>query len=298
MTDQDDSADQRWTDTRGAGLAAVVVSVTAFSWGFILVKAIPFPPAVLAFWRLLIGFTFLTIVARVMRIHWPRQTGLVLFAGIAFGAHQLIFIAATKMTSIAIVTLMGACMPLVVTLASRRTIGERLSPVFILSSLLAVAGVGIVMHANIDADSRSLTGDILAVINVLVFAGYFLLAKKARTEGAPTVTFTAGFLGVSMLVVIPALYWQGPFEVPTGENLGLLALLALGPGNGHLLVNWAHRRISAALSSLVLASIPLLSSLWAYLVLNEQFTWRHGLGMVVVIAAIELGRRAEAGSSH
>ena len=92
---------------------------------------------------------------------------------------------------------------------------------------------------------------------------------------------------------IPAMFWQG-FDVPTATNFGLLAVLALGPGNGHLLVNWAHRRISAALSSLVLASIPLLSSLWAYLVLGEQFTLRHGIGMVIVILAIEIGRRAEA----
>lgn len=293
MTESDDGAEHPWTHTRGAGLAAVVVAMTGFSWGFVLIKAIPLQPAVLAFWRLLIGVAFLTITATILRIPWPRQRGLVLLAGLAFGAHQLIFIAATKMTSIAIVTLMGATMPLVVTLASGRAIGERLSPLFILASLLAVAGVGVVMHANIDSSSRSSTGDILAFVNVIVFAGYFLVAKRARMSGAPTVTFTAGFLAVSLAVVIPAMFWQG-FAVPSATNFGLLAVLALGPGNGHLLVNWAHRRISAALSSLVLASIPLLSSLWAYLVLDEQFTLRHGIGMVIVIIAIEIGRRAEA----
>lgn len=295
MPAPNDSPDSRWTDTRGAGLAAVVLAMTAFSWGFILVKSIPLSPAALATWRLLVGAGFLALVATVLRVSWPIQRGLVLLAGLAFGAHQLIFIAATKMTSIAIVTLMGATMPLVVTLASRRVVGEPLSRAFIIASLLAVAGVGIVIHASIDAASRSLTGDILAVINVLVFATYFLLAKKARTLGAPTLTFTAGFLAVSLVVVVPALYWQ-PFAVPDAGSFGLIAVLALIPGNGHLLVNWAHRRISAALSSLILASIPLLSSVWAYLLLDEPLTWRHAAGILVVIIAIELGRRAEAKS--
>ena len=36
--------------------------------------------------------------------------------------------------------------------------------------------------------------------------------------------------------------------------------------------------------------MPVLSSVWAYLVLDEAFTWRHGVGMALVICAIELGR--------
>lgn len=297
MNQADDSTNHRWTDTRGAGLAAVVVAVTAFSWGFILVKAIPLAPAVLALWRLAIGVAVLSTAALVMRVRWPIQTGLMVLAGVAFGAHQLVFIAATKKTSVAIVTLMAATMPLVVTVASRRTVGERLPPAFFAASVLAVAGVAVVVHANIDAASRSAEGDILAVINVLLFTAYFLAAKKARSQGAPTLTFTAGFLAVSLVVVVPALYWQG-FEVPDAATFGWVALLALGPGNGHLLVNWAHRRISAALSSLVLALIPLLSGLWAYLVLDEQFTWRHAAGMTIVVIAIEMGRRAEQSASR
>jgi drug/metabolite transporter (DMT)-like permease len=84
----------------------------------------------------------------------------------------------------------------------------------------------------------------------------------------------------------------GPLPA-TASDWWLVGLLALIPGNGHLLLNWAHPRVSAALSSLMLAAIPLLSSIWARLVYGEPYGPRHVVGMLLVVVAIELGRRAE-----
>jgi hypothetical protein len=44
---------------------------------------------------------------------------------------------------------------------------------------------------------------------------------------------------------------------------------------------------------LLLASIPMLASLWAHLVLGEPYTWLHLAGMGLVLTAIEAGRRLE-----
>jgi drug/metabolite transporter (DMT)-like permease len=279
----------------GAGIAAVILAVTGFSWGFIIVKAVPLPPPVIAVIRLAIGAGVLTVVAVALRLRWPMQWGWVLGAGLAFGAHQLLYMGATKLTSIAIVALVAACQPLLVALVSRRVVGEPVSPRLLGCAVLAVAGVAVVVHANLGDQTRSLAGDLLAVVNAVVFTTYFLLAKRARMDGAPTVTFTASFLWVAAVVVAPALLFAGgEARLPGLAELGLIAVLALGPGNGHLLVNWAHRRVSAAMSSIILASVPLLSSLWAHLVLDEPYTWRHLAGMALVVLAIEGGRRADA----
>lgn len=277
----------------GAGIAAVILAVAGFSWGFIIVKAVPLPAPVIAVIRLALGAAVLTVVAAALRLRWPLQWGWVLATGVAFGAHQMVYIAATKLTSIAIVTLVAASQPLLVALVSRRVVGEPVSPRLLGCAGLAVAGVAVVVHANLGDQTRSLTGDLLAVVNAVVYTTYFLLAKRARMDGAPTVTFTASFLWVAAAVVAPALLFAGEIRMPTVAELGLLAVLALGPGNGHLLVNWAHRRVSAAMSSIILASVPLLSSLWAYLVLDEPYTWRHVAGMALVVLAIEGGRRAD-----
>lgn len=278
---------------QGAGLAAVVLAMTAFSWGFVIVKVLPLEAAAIATWRLGIGVTVLTVAALLLRTRWPKARRPVAAAGLAFGLHQLLFIAATQATSIAIVTLIAALQPLLVGLVSRRTVGERVPPALLASALLAVVGVAVVVQANVADPSRSLGGDLLAVGNLLAFTAYFLSAKRARQLGTPTLTLTASFLGVAFAVVLPVGLVTGASFAVEPASLGLLALIALVPGNGHLLLGWAHRRISAVLASLVLAGVPLLAGLWAHLVLGEPYGPRHLLGMLLAAAAIVLGQWVE-----
>jgi drug/metabolite transporter (DMT)-like permease len=277
---------------RAAGVAAVVLATTAFSWGFIIVKALPLPGPAVACWRLSIGAAVLTGVALALRTRWTRPTPAILLAGAAFAVHQFLYIAAARQTSIAIVTVVGATMPLLVTLASRRAVGEQVAPSLFAWAALALVGVGVIVGANVGDPSRSAFGDLLAVANVLLFTVYFLAAKKARVGGAATVTMTATILWIAAIPMLPLALATGRVT-PGSFEIALIALLALGPGNGHLLVNWAHRRVRAALASLLLAGGPVLAATWAHLVLGEPLTWRHLLGMALVILAIEGGRRAD-----
>ncbi len=279
--------------SRGAGIAAVVLAVTGFSWGFIFVKAIGLPPPVIAFWRLLIGAVTLSTIAVAWRVPWPRQWRDIVFAGLAFGVHQLLFITATKWTSVAIVTAVGASQPLLVALASRRTVGERVPPIVYGCAVAALAGVATVLFASTGNTFHRWEGDALAVVNVVAVTAYFLLAKRARMDGAPTLTFTASFTSIALVVVAPAAVFVG-VSPPAEADLGWLALLALGSGNCHLLLNWAHPRVPAALSALILAVLPILSTVWAHLVLDEALTVQHAVGLFLVVGAIEVGRRQTA----
>jgi drug/metabolite transporter (DMT)-like permease len=278
---------------QGAGIAAIVLALVSFSFGFVIVKALDLEAGPIALWRLAIGAGFLVVVAAVLRVPWPRRLLMPGLAGVAFGVHQLLYIEATQRTSIAIVTLVGAMQPLVVAMASRRTVGERVPPALLACSALAVAGVGIVVWASIGQAERTLLGDVLSIANLFAFTAYFLLTKRARQQGAPTLTLTASLLLVALVVVAPVALLGGGRLALAPVELGLIALLALGPGNGHLLVNWAHERVSAALASLILAAVPVLAALWAYLILGEAFGPRHMVGMAVVVAASEAGRRVE-----
>jgi drug/metabolite transporter (DMT)-like permease len=278
---------------QGAGIAAIVVALVSFSFGFVIVKALPLEAGPIAMWRLAIGAGALVIAAAILRVPYPRAWRMPALAGVAFGVHQLLYIEATQRTSIAIVTLVGAMQPLVVAMVSRRTVGERVPPALLACSALAVEGVGVVVWASIGQAERSLPGDLLAVANLLAFTAYFLCTKRSRQQGAPTLTLTAALLAVAFVVVTPvALLGGGRLSLAPIE-LGLIAVLALVPGNGHLLVNWAHERVSAALASLILAAVPVLATLWAYVFLGEPFGARHLLGMALVIIASEGGRRVE-----
>ena len=283
---------------RTIGVGAVALASAAFSLGFVIVKLTGLPPPIIATYRLGIGVTFLGSVALLLRTPWPQRWRAVAASGLFFAAHQLLYTGATLHTSIAVVTLVGALKPLVVALVSASTVGERVSRGFLGWSLVAVAGVVVVVHAGQGWAGHSLLGDALAVLNLFAATGYFLATKRARVQGAPTLTLTACTQGIALVAVAPSLLFVASGPLPTGgaRSWLLLALLALGPGNGHLLVNWALRRLSAALSSLVLMGVPLLASAWAHVVFGEPYTVEHAIGMAIVVLAIEGGRRAEARS--
>lgn len=279
-----------------AGVVAVLVAATGFSWGFVIVKALGLPAGTIAFYRTVIGGAGLAAMAILLRIPRPPRIGAVLAAGGCFAIHQLLFIRASQTTSIAHVTLIAALQPLVVAFVSHRTVGERAPKLLKAWAGLAVAGVGLVVWSNLGAPSRTLFGDILSVVNLFAFTAFFLFSKRARQQGTHTVALTAGMLLSAGLLLAPVVPFMQAAAPGQGWQWGLLALMALGPGNGHLLVNWAHRRVSATLASLVLTAVPLLASLWAHLIFAEPYGWRHVAGMLLVAVAIEGARRAEAQS--
>ncbi len=276
-----------------SGTLAVTAGATAFSFGFVIVKSIGLPAPTLGFYRTMIGAAALGLVATILRVPKPVRWAPLFFTGLFFGAHQLFFIAATQTTSISIVTLISALTPLLVSLAAPRLVAERAAPSLKWLALLAALGVAVVVWANLDHPSRSLEGDLLSVANLFVFAGFFLAAKRARADGTHTLALTVAQTAFAALLILPALAFVETRAPERPAQWLLLTLLALGPGSGHLLVNWAHRRISAALSALILTAIPLLASFWAHLVFDEPFGPRHVVGMVIVAVAIELARRAE-----
>lgn len=194
----------------GAGVTALVTASAAFSFGFVFVKALPLPSPTIAFWRLVIGAGALVIAAIVLRAPRPPNLAPVLGAGLCFGVHQLLYVAATLETSIAIVTLMGALQPLLVALVSRRLLGERVPTLLVISALVAIAGVCVVVWANLDDPSRTLRGDLYSLANVVTVTAYFLFVKRARNEGTHTLTLTTTMLSISLLVVAPALLFVDP----------------------------------------------------------------------------------------
>ena len=267
----------------------------AFSWGFVLVKALELPAATIAGWRLLIGAAALSIAILVLG---PARKGPllpVLGAGVCFGLHQLAFVSATHATSIAVVTLVGALQPLLVAVVAPHGGSERAKTAIYFWSLVATAGVGLVVFANQHEKSRNLLGDGLAVVNLLLYSGFYLFSKRAREAGWSTLPLTRNTLAISLLVVTPVWLPAHVQTPPSGIQWGMLAVLALVPGNGHLLVNWALPRVSAALGSLVLTAVPLLASLWAHLIFDEPYGVPQLAGMALVAAAIEGARRAESG---
>ena len=66
------------------------------------------------------------------------------------------------------------------------------------------------------------------------------------------------------------------------------------PGTGHLLMNWAHLHVSLSFAGIIMLAIPVISSIGAWLFLNERVTIIQVSGMFVVISVLILVVKREA----
>jgi drug/metabolite transporter (DMT)-like permease len=83
-----------------------------------------------------------------------------------------------------------------------------------------------------------------------------------------------------------ALLSGGPLLPGRPADWFWLALLALIPGSGHLLFNFAHRFVDVSVSSVVSAGNPVVASLLALVVLGQPLDAIQVAGGIVAVLAI------------
>jgi uncharacterized membrane protein len=133
-------------------------------------------------------------------------------------------------------------------------------------------------------------GDALAVGSLVAFTGYWLVSKRVIGVSADSEGYTFGVMLVAAVAMTPVAFLCGDRLGPVRPaDWFWLALLALVPGSGHLLFNFAHRFVDVSVSSVVSAGNPIIASLLALLVLGEPLDAVQiagGIVAVLVIAAV------------
>jgi drug/metabolite transporter (DMT)-like permease len=263
-------------------------------WGFgAIFAALTFSPGlVLTFYRLWLGALLLNVISLSVgrRLTMATLRGSWL-GGLLLGADMSMFYSAVKLTSIVDATVIGALEPVLVILAARRLFGERVGRSDVAWIVLAMVGVtaavlGPGVHTN-----HQLVGDLLAVGAMVSWSAYWLVSKHARQlHGA--LEYTTGVTIMAALAVTPAVFIAGQSlaRVHPGDWTWI-CLLAVVPGGGHLLMNWAHRYVDASISAVVGNLSPLVAALAAIPILGQSLDATQvagvlvGLGAIAVVAA-------------
>jgi len=284
-----------------AGLAAAVSAIVFWSAGNVIVRRVAMAGVQIAFWRILLATIvyWLIVIAAGRRLTWQqiKQSGP---AGIAISLEIAVFFVAIKATTVANATIIAALMPIVILLFGLRRFGEHLTLRDVTLTAAALAGVGLVVFGSTQQPVWSPRGDLLAALAMLLFAAYYVLAKRAR-ETVPAIEFQTAVWLVGTVVLLPlALLDAGGLELPATENWGGLLLLLAIPGTGHFLMNWAHARVSLAVTSMLTLGLPVLSALGAALVLDEPILgWQiPGIAVVMVTLAAVVRREARLLAAH
>ena len=285
---------------------AAITAVAAWGIGPIFTKAMTVDTPAIVFYRMLIGAPMMITMAYrtggALTRDLMRKTAL---PGILFGLSFLSGFASVKMTSIANATLITTVQPILVLFVAPKLFGERIRARQLMYSAFSMAGVLLVVLAAASTSGAKLSGDLMALLNVVIWTVYFILSKKRRVAGVHSWSYLAAvFLWASFFIL--------PFGVVASNDLGAMESLdwvyvvamAIGPGLvGHGLMTWAQSHVDVTLASLLGLMSPVISTVAAWFVFGESLTpWQIvGAAAVLSFLALLVGEQkssAEAAIEH
>jgi drug/metabolite transporter (DMT)-like permease len=280
---------------------AAITAVVAWGVGPIFTKAMSVDTAAIVFYRMLIGAPLMILVAKRtgggLSLDLMKKTAL---PGILFAFSFLSGFASIRMTSVANATLITTVQPILVLFVAPKLFGEKLRAQQLGYSACSMAGVLLVVLAAASTSGATFSGDVMALLNVVIWTVYFVLAKKRRLAGVHSWSFLAAVFVWSSVVILP-------FGAIASNDLGAMkssdwvyvVAMALGPGLvGHGLMTWAQSHVDVSLASLLGLLSPVISTIGAWWAFGESLTLWQMVGAVVVLSFLALLVREQRSSAE
>jgi len=280
---------------------AAITAVVAWGVGPIFTKAMSVDTAAIVFYRMLIGAPLMVLVAKKtgggLSPELMKKTAL---PGILFSLSFLSGFASIRMTSVANATLITTVQPILVLFVAPKLFGEKLRARQLAYSACSMAGVLLVVLAAASTSGATLSGDVMALLNVVIWTVYFVLAKKRRLAGVHSWSFLAAVFVWSSVVILP-------FGAIASNDLGAMkssdwvyvVAMALGPGLvGHGLMTWAQSHVDVSLASLLGLLSPVISTIGAWWAFGESLTLWQMVGAVAVLGFLALLVREQRSSAE
>lgn len=272
------------------GTAAAFVAVTLWGLGNVLVAAIPMNGLAIGFYRLGLGAAvyagYLYLRGGRLSVDSFRWGWL---GGLFFGLDIAAFFLAVRTTTVSIAVTLSALQPVVIAGVAAAAFGERIRARHVIGTVVAVPAVAVVALGGSDSGEQSLFGNLMAVAALFAWSGYFIFSKKAR-EKMPTMDYMAvmnivAFLTVTAIAVPAGVLWEADGRLDWERVLLVCAVLAV-PGTGHIVMNWAHAHTTLMLTSLATLTMPVTSTVGAWVFLDQGVTVVQMVGIAVVLAAL------------
>ena len=299
------------------GYGIAFTGVVVWSWTGVLVGYLlqrhPIAPMTLAFWRdLTSGATLVALLAVVrpaaLRVE-RRDRAFLLLAGGALALLNATWTFSIARNGAAISTVLVYSSPAFTALLARVFFGERLGPIRALA--LAASFVGCVLVARADDPSRwTLNGPgiVAGLLSAVCFATFSVVGKVASRRGIDPWTLTAYTFVVAAGVLLPVAFASTPASGaaasllwfgPSWHAWALLLVLVVPTLGGYGLYTVSLGYLPAATANIIATLEPVLTALWAHLLLGETLGAPELLGGSLIVGSVVFlqlePRRGEAG---
>ncbi len=272
--------------TESTSLTAAIFGVVFFAMGPSIIAGAESDGITLAFWRVALASTFFAVLVVARCEFTMAALTKTAMAGIGFGTASALLFEAVQLTSVANAVLLAVMQPVPLLIAGRVFFGERVRRLELLWVLIAVGGAVIMVLSGSSSDSGDIRGDLLAAGSMLLPAVYFIGSRKARAS-LTMVPFMMGLWFWATVSLIPVLFVSGADLVPVnGEEWLRVVGIAILPGLGHFLTNYAHQGAPLSLIGVLQLFNPAVATVLALWILDQHITGFQWIGMAIVIVAL------------
>jgi drug/metabolite transporter (DMT)-like permease len=286
---------------------AALLAMAFWSLSFIWYKEVLtlYRPVSLVLMRLVISSVFLFIVTLVLRKLQPlRRADVKNFLILTAFQPFLYFLSESygiSMVSSTLAAVIISTIPLFSPIGAYFILGERISVVNFIGILVSVVGVTmVVFHSGFSNVSVSLPGVLLMFVAVAAAIGYAVVIR--RLSGKYNVFSIVAYQNsLGILYFLPLFLWLDAdhFFSVTPTRSVIIPLVNLGIFSStiaFILFTYVIKRLSVSRANVFTNAIPVLTAIFAYLILGESLTPIMIFGIAVVVLGVlvaQLGRLKE-----
>lgn len=286
------SAERSW-------LTYVALVIAVLSWGgsFVATKVVlaAIPPAAYMMLRFAIAavpFGVLLLLRPLPKLRARTHLRLFLLSLFEPGLYFLFETNGLARTSAAKASIVIGTIPIVVAIASRVFLRERMPRRAVIGAVASILGVAVLVLADPAvgvARMAARTGDLFILLAVVAATFYMLLVRAIHEEVSTLhitslqVLYGTAFFAGFFLVTRPQVSWTalGPSSFVALGFLVVFATIA-----AFFAYNFALSRITAGQASVALNGVPVVTAVVAWIVLGERLTPLQIAGGVLVLAGV------------
>ncbi len=281
------------------GIFFAILATVIWSWNFIIARGLhdAIPPVSLAFYRWLVAAIVLAPIAlkksiREYDVIKKNFKYIIITAFLGVTVFNTLIYLAGKTTEAINLSLIAISSPIFIVIFSLIVFNEKISLKKIAGIAITVTGIVILLtkgEISVLLNISFAQGDLWMLIAAMIFAVYSILVKK-RPPALSRTTFLFSTFAIGLFLLIPFYILDLVSHPFPSFNLEITAaILYIGifaSVAAFFLWNRSIEIIGPSNAGLIYYTLPLFSTLWAIIFLNETAKALHFISMILILSGI------------
>lgn len=252
------------------------------------------PPEVLGFWRLLGAALVMLLFAathqsqiRLYKEFNQRNIMFAILSGFFFFVHLWTYKFAAQNTTIANGMILFATNPLLTAIITITFMKESFQKRYFISYALAMTSIYLLIHQNLQLNSKNSLGDLSALASALFYSLYIIFGKKAR-HAMSNPAYTFFIYSFASLCFLAFALWKGTdlIHYPTQTWIGIALLITFPTMLGHAIFSYLLKNLNINWMSTGKLAEPILATIAAYFFFSEELSSNTALSFSLTAVAI------------